>query len=506
MAEIRTETVTYSFGDIIHDPAQRNRNFRLLSFIVSGIAVSFSPRTKSRKRQRTGLFEERVLGAGDFIGEVDFLLGQGADTWRLPLRCNSQEIVLHKLWLPNAIAPVHAAIPNLSPKAAAILFEALARALSMRMREVVFRLSQMAASTQLKMIQTRISKRRALVDATIKASFELSSVTENVYHMATAVVDTGKLKGRRGRLVLYPNHMAWSNITPRSGLIGHQSFLIPLDCVQDVVRAGAAIAIVVERDASDKGISVRPLVNQEPGCLFRNSIGKAFHDVFPGQRNNDVCFILSDKNSAMEMFRAIKSTQRTSKESSKPCFGMADPLNEGSDTIGSPDCSIDRAVSAQSGRSVASFDMLDLMEHVVTQALAIRLGMMFGYISPTEVLSTDDMEGLVQLFTQAKRLSFVDQETVINIASTNRRLLHITQGHVTIRSSAGKVIARVGAGKTLGELSFINIGNRGSGSWVVAESLVKVIMIDYDTVEMLALLTPNIGVRFCRSLAILSAE
>jgi hypothetical protein len=36
-------------------------------------------------------------GAGEFFGEIDFLLGQGEDTYRLPLRCNSKEMVVKKV-------------------------------------------------------------------------------------------------------------------------------------------------------------------------------------------------------------------------------------------------------------------------------------------------------------------------------------------------------------------------------------------------------------------------
>lgn len=61
-------------------------------------------------------------------------------------------------------------------------------------------------------------------------------------------------------------------------------------------------------------------------------------------------------------------------------------------------------------------------------------------------------------------MRYVDQETVIHLGSTNRRLIHIIKGHVTIRTVTGSIIARVGCGKTLGELTFLEIGNRGSGA------------------------------------------
>jgi hypothetical protein len=56
-----------------------------------------------------------------------------------------------QLWMPCAAGPVPAVIEGLSPKATALLFEALARSLSNRMRHVVLKLSLLAQRVKAKL-------------------------------------------------------------------------------------------------------------------------------------------------------------------------------------------------------------------------------------------------------------------------------------------------------------------------------------------------------------------
>ncbi len=46
--------------------------------------------------------------------------------------------------------------------------------------------------------------------------------------------------------MLYPSYVGWSSVSSTLD-VGFSSFLIPLDAIADVVRAGACIALVVAK-------------------------------------------------------------------------------------------------------------------------------------------------------------------------------------------------------------------------------------------------------------------
>jgi len=394
-------------------------------------------------------------------------------------------------------------------------------------------LSMMANKKQDALVKPRLCNRNHTVDHAIKQAFPLLPVAEPLLAVATATVEVGKLlMGVTGKLALYPNYLVWTN-SWNSKLRTSTSFILPLASVTDCFRTGSFLTVAVQcAEETKMHLPIdRPMV--DVSSVFRGR-GRgqnkqqrvSFTELFsvPNGEEVTVYLLMKTKSQCIELLRGIQKAKKAVAEvlgvkRIRSC-GSDGEDREGTDGVvgrtGSEDApSTQRVPSILQPEADADTDaerlltanlVNEVFDDILTWDNACAIGKVFGYISATETPGEEEMEGLMQLFSQAKRERYVDHETVIHAGSTNRRLLHILRGHVTIRSNTGAVIARVGHGKTLGELTFFEVGNRGSGTRVVAEQNLSVLIIDYDMVEVITYLHPKVGARFFRSLSLLSAE
>ncbi len=106
------------------------------------------------------------------------------------------------------------------------------------------------------------------------------------------------------------------------------------------------------------------------------------------------------------------------------------------------------------------------------------------------------------LMEKSRQVDFATDQVVIEEGENTRRILFIARGSVRIeriRAGRAHVLARIGAGQVLGEISFID--NLGAAASVVADEPTTIELISGDHVDALLASVSGFAVRFYLSLA-----
>jgi hypothetical protein len=130
---------------------------------------------------------------------------------------------------------------------------------------------------------------------------------------------------------------------------------------------------------------------------------------------------------------------------------------------------------------------------------------MFGYQMPGEILDAESKEAISQIFSHAKSCTYNHGDEVVRRGCVERKLFHIVSGIAALTCDAGQVTAKLGAGEIFNEYVFLDSGDSGAESVVVAEGTLKCLVVVRDTVEMMGELHPAAAARFWRSRAVEAA-
>ena len=130
---------------------------------------------------------------------------------------------------------------------------------------------------------------------------------------------------------------------------------------------------------------------------------------------------------------------------------------------------------------------------------------MFGYQMPGEILDAESKEAISQIFLHAKNYTYNHGDEVVRRGCVERKLFHIVSGTAALTCDAGQVTAKLGAGEIFNEYVFLDSGDSGAESVVVAEGTLKCLVVVRDTVEMMGELHPAAAARFWRSRAVAAA-
>ena len=443
-----TETVTYKYGEIIYDPKQHTRgnpHFRMLGYVESGCAVAIQPVETKRGTQdaSTNHVTPIAYGVGDFYGEMDFLLGvkQVKKIPRMPLRCNSETMTCKLMWLPGSPDwHVSTDIGGLPPKAATLLFEAIARPLMTRMRHVVQNLSSKTAKASQRKQQHR---KREAVDLRIKDVFELPAADPLLY-MTFATVQSGiPLQGHRGKLLMYENYVAWTEMSlARFSLGVAATFIFPIASIIECFRTGSFITLTIMDGSNNSHLPVdRPMIDLQSFRFGRdrgwNTRGKPnFKDIFDNNEGSDnivtVYLKIDDQNECIDLLRMIKQAitahSKIMREFDSKTITIrqqsALPKDKTKDSTMSCTTNSDTGDGPETFQlSFESAQIEQLFSDKLTHFQVIQLGLLFGYVTAMEDPSVADVDGLVQLFSQVGSSWRFSESFSANITRSLTKLL-----------------------------------------------------------------------------------
>jgi len=127
----------------------------------------------------------------------------------------------------------------------------------------------------------------------------------------------------------------------------------------------------------------------------------------------------------------------------------------------------------------------------------------YGYVYPEDQEDGNtDEKILKRIFSKHTKLDFAEGQTVLGGGCENSSLFHIVKGKAGSFGTQGMSVCEYFEGDILGELSYLDTGNKGEEHSILALSPLKIIRLDRDDIERLAAKHPSAALRVYRNIAI----
>jgi len=501
----------FEAGAVVFQPGKQKRDARELYLITEGQAQWEHPLLPPHKIFRGESTVGMRLGVGDFYNQLAFVIGSEMerDACRLVAKTKVKVRSISIEGSSLGVAPARAV--GLSRMELSMVFEAVAKDVSEQARAVRSHTSGMYQFLKVQEkhdVATRLSTKHNILQL-----FNLAD-TEQLSFECPAHLVTPSEEELPGTFFIFSTWIIFA-LTPSFsyrtlGLGGDQSVVLSIEDLTD--RETFDTDIMLEMDAGAGSQS-----RTTEGVTFLQAVTRKLKAYFYPNTHHlpTLVSLATGLGPANEWSTLVTRLPRgtlslDSIDKSARGNNAQVPPEDGrrrftfrlgdNQQLGEADKHIQRLVKEKKQRDKADPGTGWRLDENLTSRTS------FGYLLPNEVAGEEDHDAVEQIFLHSVLCRHKHNEKILNVGATERKLFHIVSGSVTCRSPTNQqVLVQLSPGELFGEVSFLSPGNRGAGAAVHSEGGSECFVIYHDTVELLSTIKPLVGVRFYRSLAVVSA-